>query len=64
MKNKRKYAKENYLKNGTKIQNNNPKNKYSQSVTKLAHQIIPLWNVGKRRPTKNRPAKKGFFSRR
>ena len=28
MKNKRKYTKENYLKNGTKIQNNNPKNKY------------------------------------
>ncbi len=52
------------LEKGTPYSVNNPKNKYSQSVTKLAHQIIPLWNVGKRRPTKNRPAKKGFFSRR
>ena len=36
MKNKRKYAKENYLKNGTKIQNNNPKNKYITTLEEPA----------------------------
>lgn len=32
MKNKREYTKENYLKNGTKTQNNNPKNKYVTTI--------------------------------
>ena len=36
MKNKRKYAKEYYLKNGTTIQNNNPKNKYITTLEEPA----------------------------
>lgn len=52
------------LEKGTPYSINNPKNKYSQAVTKLAHQIIPLWNVGRRRPAKSNPIKKGFFSRK
>ena len=36
MKNKRKYNKENYLKNGTKTQNNNPKNKYITTLEEPA----------------------------
>ena len=42
MKNKRKYTKENYLKNGTKTQNNNPKNKY---ITKWWDGEIRHWTV-------------------
>ena len=36
MKNKTKNPKENYLKNGTKIQNNNPKNKYITTLEEPA----------------------------
>lgn len=36
MKNKRKYTKENYSKNGTKTQNNNPKNKYITTLEEPA----------------------------
>ena len=49
MKNKRKYAKENYLKNGTKIQNNNPKNNcvfQRKYICKLLHSYSDskTWN--------------------
>lgn len=37
MNNKREYTKDNYLKNGTKTQNNNPKNKY---VTTLEEPVL------------------------
>ena len=36
MKNKREYTKENYLRNGTKSQNNNPKNKYVTTIEEPA----------------------------
>ena len=36
MKNKRKYTKENYLKNGTKTQNNKQKNKYITTLEEPA----------------------------
>ncbi|MFR7994827.1 MAG: hypothetical protein ACLU6S_08575 [Clostridium sp.] len=36
MKNKRKYTKENYLKNGIKTQNNNPQNKYITTLEEPA----------------------------
>ena len=36
MKNRREYTKENYLKNGTKAQNNNPKNKYVTTIEEPA----------------------------
>lgn len=36
MKNKREYTKENYLQNGTKYQNNNPKNKYVTTIEEPA----------------------------
>ena len=36
MKNRREYTKENYLKNGTKSQNNNPKNKYVTTIEEPA----------------------------
>ena len=48
------------LEKGSPYSINNPKNKYSQSVTKLAHQIIPLWNVGRRKPIKS--SKRSFFN--
>ena len=34
--NKREYTKENYLKNGSKTQNHNPKNKYNTTVEEPA----------------------------
>lgn len=34
--NKRTYTKENYLKNGTKTKNNNPKNKYVTTIEEPA----------------------------
>lgn len=36
MKNKREYTKENYLRNGTKSQSNNPKNKYVTTIEEPA----------------------------
>lgn len=36
MNNKRRYTKENYLKNGTKTQNNNSKNKYVTTLEEPA----------------------------
>ena len=36
MKNKREYTKENYLRNGTKSQYNNPKNKYVTTIEEPA----------------------------
>lgn len=36
MKNKREYTKENYLKNGVKTQNNNPKNQYITTIEEPA----------------------------
>ena len=36
MKNKREYTKENYLRNGLKSQNNNPKNKYVTTIEEPA----------------------------
>ena len=35
MKNKREYTKENYLKNGVKTQNNNPKNQYITTIEEM-----------------------------
>lgn len=36
MNNRREYTKENYLKNGSKTQNNNPKNKYVTTIEEPA----------------------------
>ena len=36
MNNRRDYTKENYLKNGVKSQNNNPKNKYVTTIEEQA----------------------------
>ena len=37
------------LEKGTPFSINTPKSKYSQAVTKLAHQIIPLWTMKKQK---------------
>lgn len=49
------------LEKGMPYSYNNQKSKYSQAISKLAHQIIPLWNVGKRKATKASSPKKRFF---
>ena len=50
--NKREYTKENYLKNGNKTQNNNPKNKY---VTTIEEPALNESGIEAK--------KKGFFAR-
>lgn len=51
------------LERGTPFSINNPKAKYTQEATKLAHQIIPLWNVGRRQKITSEP-KRSFFRRK
>ncbi len=41
---------------------NNPKSEYAHEVTKLAHQICPLWNVKTAAPAKKKKKKGGFLS--
>lgn len=52
-----------YLERGTPFSINNPKSKFTMEATKLAHQIIPLWNVGRRQKITS-DSKRGFFRRK
>lgn len=53
------------LERGNPFSVNNPKSKFTAEATKLAHQIIPLWNVGRRQKVSTSSGSKfSFFHRK
>lgn len=53
------------LERGNPFSVNNPKSKFTLEATKLAHQIIPLWNVGRRQKISTSSGSKfSFFHRK